>query len=256
MGRKLRIKANFDIIFQGFFMDREEILLKNWYAVQNSLSRACSNARRDKQEVTLVAVTKYAKDTDVLTLLHKGLLTHIGESRVQDAWKRWKQNELFAPFTQVKKHFIGHLQLNKAAKAAVLFDFIDSLDSVALAQALSKAVPAGKALRVLVQIKLTRKESQSGLSLPQARELVKKLRALNLPAIRVCGYMGIAPQGKTSQTLRELFKQVKAVFDEDFFGEEEKYLSLGMSEDFEIAVEEGSSLPRIGSKLFSDHLEE
>lgn len=237
-------------------MDREEILLKNWYEVQHSLARAQANAPRRQQQVTLVAVTKYAKDCDVLTLLKKGLLTHIGESRVQDAWKRWKENALFAPFTQIKKHFIGHLQLNKAAKAAVLFDFIDSVDSLALAQALSKAVPAGKVLRVLVQIKLTRRESQSGLPINQARELVKNLRALNLPAVKVCGYMAIAPQGATPQALRELFRQVKAVFDEDFSGEEEKYLSLGMSEDFEIAVEEGSSLPRIGSKLFSDNLEE
>ena len=237
-------------------MNREEILLKNWYDLQHSLHKACVRGGRNPQEVTLVAVTKYAQDKDVLALLQNGVLTHIGESRVQDAWKRWKQNELFAPFTQIKKHFIGHLQLNKAAKAAVLFDFIDSLDSLALAQALSKAVPAGKILRVLVQIKLTARESQSGLSITGARALVEQLRAQKLPALKVCGYMAIAPQGADTGTLRALFKQVNAVFNADFGNEEEKYLSLGMSDDFEIAVEEGSSLPRIGSKLFSEHLEE
>jgi len=237
-------------------MNREEILIQNWQDVQTSLEKACANAGRKRSEVTLLAVTKYAKDEDVLALLKKGLLGAVGESRLQDAWKRWQQNELFTPFTQVKKHFIGHLQLNKAAKAAVLFDFVDSLDSLALAQMLSKYAPEGKTLRVLVQIKLTARESQSGLPLAQARALVAQLRALKLPHLKLCGYMAIAPQGANQAQLRALFKQVKAAFDADFGNVAEKYLSLGMSEDFEVAVEEGSSLPRIGSKLFSDHLEE
>ena len=236
-------------------MNREEILLQNYNAVNYSLEAACKRAGRNPSEVTLLAVTKYAKDEDVLALLRKDLLTHIGESRVQDAWKRWKQNECFAPFTQVKKHFIGHLQLNKAAKAAVLFDFIDSLDSLALAQALSKAA-AGKVLRVLVQVKLTARQTQSGLSLPQARALVAQLREMQLPALDVCGYMAIAPQGATQAQLRALFKPLCEAFKADFGAKAEKYLSLGMSEDFEVAIEEGSSLPRIGSKLFSEHLEE
>jgi len=237
-------------------MNREEILLQNCYAIKDSLNAACLRAGRNPNDVTLLAVTKYAQDADVLTLLHNGLITHIGESRVQDAWKRWKQNELFAPFTKIKKHFIGHLQLNKAAKAAVLFDFIDSLDSIALAQALSKAVPTGKMLRVLVQVKLTARETQSGLALGNARELVRQLREINLPALMICGYMAIAPQGATPEQLRALFKPLKAAFDDDFGNMREKYLSLGMSDDFEVAVEEGSSLPRIGSKLFSEHSEE
>ena len=237
-------------------MNREEILVHNWQEITHSLSAARKRAGRPQDSSAWVAVTKYAADEDVLVLLRKGLLSDIGESRVQDAWKRWRQNALFAPFTQVRKHFIGHLQLNKAAKAAELFDFVDSLDSLAAAQALAKHVPAGKVLRVLVQIKLSTRATQSGLSLAPARELVSKLRALRLPALRVCGYMAIAPQGETPERLRALFRQVKAAFDADFPADSERYLSLGMSEDFEIAVEEGSSLPRIGSKLFSEHLEE
>lgn len=236
-------------------MNREEILLQNYRAVKNSLLAACERTGRNPDEVVLLAVTKYAKDKDVLALLGKGLISHIGESRVQDAWKRWKQNECFAPFTQVKKHFIGHLQLNKAAKAAVLFDFIDSLDSLALAQALSKAA-AGKVLRVLVQVKLTARETQSGLPLQAARALVAQLREMKLPALNVCGYMAIAPQGATPEQLRALFRPLREAFEADFGKAAEKYLSLGMSDDFEVAVEEGSSLPRIGSKLFSEHLEE
>ena len=232
-------------------MNREETLVKNVQTVQAALSAACQKSGRNPQEITLLAVTKYAQDQDVLTLLQKGLIKHVGESRVQQAQARWT-SPVFASFHTVK-HFIGHLQKNKAAKAAQLFDFIDSLDDLQTAQTLAKAVPAGKTLRVLVQVKLTDKQTQSGLPLEQARELVRQLK--NLPGLKVCGYMAIAPQGAPQEQLRQLFRTVKQAFDADFSPTEERYLSLGMSEDFETAVEEGSSLPRIGSKLFAENLE-
>lgn len=232
-------------------MNREETLVKNVQTVQAALSAACQKSGRNPQEITLLAVTKYAQDQDVLTLLQKGLIKHVGESRVQQAQARWT-SPVFASFHTVK-HFIGHLQKNKAAKAAQLFDFIDSLDNLQTAQALSKAVPAGKTLRVLVQVKLTDKQTQSGLPLEEARRLAAQLK--NLPGLKVCGYMAIAPQGAPQEQLRQLFRTVKQAFDADFSPTEERYLSLGMSEDFETAVEEGSSLPRIGSKLFAENLE-
>ncbi len=232
-------------------MNREEIVLKNWNDVQNTLSAACQKTGRNPQEVALLAVTKYAQDQDVLALLQLGCLMHIGESRVQQAWTRWT-NPVFAQFHPVK-HFIGHLQKNKASKAAELFDFVDSLDDLGTAHALSRAVPEGKILRVLVQIKLTDKDTQSGLPLEEARALVRQLKSL--PRLQVCGYMGIAPQGAQEAELRSLFRLVKRAFDEDFPPGTERYLSLGMSEDFEVAVEEGSSLPRVGSNLFAKNLE-
>lgn len=228
-------------------MNREEKLLQNFQDVQNSLATACKKAGRNRQEITLLAVTKYAPDTDVLFLLQQGLLKHIGESRVQQALKRWTSPQ-FASFNVVK-HLIGHLQQNKAAKAAQFFDFIDSLDNFDTAEILDKHTPAGKKLRVLVQVKLTQRETQSGLSLQEARKLVKQIRGLE--NLQACGYMAIAPQGATENELRALFAPLKKAFDEDFPKEQERYLSLGMSEDFMVAVEEGSTLPRIGSKLFT-----
>ncbi len=230
-------------------MYREQTLLDNLKAVQDSLYTACKNAGRNAQTLTLMAVTKYAKDEDVLALLNKGVLSDIGESRVQQAWARWKENPAFAKFTQVKKHFIGHLQKNKAAKAAVLFDYIDSLDDEETARVLSRHVPPGKVLRGLVQVKLSQKEAQSGLPLAQARALAKQLRG-RFENINVCGYMAVAPQGAPETELRRLFATVKAAFDEDFKDVPGAHLSLGMSEDFKIAVEMGSTLPRIGSLLF------
>lgn len=233
-------------------MNREEILLRNYRNVHNSLLQAAAKAGRQPDEITLVAVTKYAQDADVLFLLEKGLLHHIAESRVQQALTRW-QNPLFAKYNTCK-HFIGHLQKNKAAKAAVLFDFIDSLDSAEIAHALEKHIPDGKTLRGLVQVKLTDRATQTGLPLPQARLLVKELKSLT--RLRICGYMGIAPQGADESTLRTLFGQVQEAFEQDFPSDAERYLSLGMSEDFTTAVEMGSTMPRIGSKLFATDLEE
>ena len=145
------------------------------------------------------------------------------------------------------------MQKNKAAKAARLFDFIDSVDSLDTALAVERAVPAGKTIRALVQVKLTEKDTQSGLPLEQARELARKLK--DLSRVKICGYMGIAPLGAPQAELRNLFRLVKRAFDEDFPPGAERHLSLGMSEDFITAVEEGSSLPRIGSRLFARNLE-
>lgn len=233
-------------------MNREEKLLQNYQKVTTALEQAARNSGRSPEAVTLLAVTKYAQDKDVLFFLEKGLIKHVGESRVQQAELRWKNPE-FAKFRTVK-HFIGHLQKNKAAKAAMLFDFIDSLDDFQTARALDNHVPSGKIIRVLVQVKLTQRETQSGLPLDEARKLVSELKTL--PHLQVCGYMGIAPQGASGKDLRKLFARVKTAFEEDFPPSAERYLSLGMSEDFVIAVEEGSNLPRIGSRLFAENLEE
>ncbi len=231
-------------------MTRQEILLHNWQKVKNSIEASAQRAQRNPQKITLLAVTKYAEDEDVLTLLQSGVVTDVGESRVQQAWARWHENPAFATFSQVKKHFIGHLQKNKAAKAAVLFDYIDSLDDFESARVLSAHIPVGKFIRGLVQVKLTDKQTQSGLPLPQARALACKLRGA-FSNLEVCGYMAVAPQGVPRETLHRLFQEVYQAFETDFKGVAQAQLSLGMSEDFTIAVEEGSTLPRIGSLLFS-----
>lgn len=234
-------------------MCREKILTDNLDRVEKIISLASQKAAFPGEAVSLMAVTKYAQDKDVLTLLSAGRLRHIGESRVQQAYLRWT-NPVFAKYSVVK-HFIGHLQKNKAAKAVELFDFIDSVDSLSLAETLSRcAVNKGKNLRVLVQVKLTDKDTQSGLPLAQARELVKQIASL--PGLTVCGYMAIAPQVQDPQELRGLFRAVRHAFEEDFPSEKERWLSLGMSADFAVAVEEGSTLPRVGSDIFARNLED
>jgi len=235
-------------------MNTAEPLIQNLEQVYTAIENACHNSRRSFQDVSLMAVTKYAADEDVLLLLGTGRIKHIGESRIQQAAKRWT-SPAFAKH-HVIKHFIGHLQKNKIAQAAALFDFIDSIDDIKTAELLNaQAEKLGKRLHVLVQIKLTQRESQSGVSVEQASALLEQLKPL--PYLVPCGYMAIAPQTQDAVLLRRLFRQVKQTFDRDFPpAQGPRYLSLGMSEDFEIAVEEGSSLPRIGSKLFKKDLEE
>ena len=230
------------------FMNAADRISQNVQAVQNAIVQACRRSGRSQENVHLMAVTKYAKDEDVLALLASGRVLHIGESRVQQAAARWNDPK-FASYTTVK-HFIGHLQRNKAAQAAKLFDFIDSIDDLRTAQALDGyAQKLGKRLYVMVQIKLTDRQSQSGIALENAPFLVKQLQ--DLKNLCPCGYLAIAPQTDNVQTLRPLFREVKAAFDRDFpLSLSQRYLSLGMSADFETAVEEGATLPRIGSRLF------
>ena len=230
-------------------MNAPDRIEQNLRGVEEAISAACRRSGRPEKGVTLMAVTKYAADEDVLTLLNTGRVRHIGESRVQQAVARWTSPR-FAAYNVVK-HFIGHLQSNKTAQAAKLFDFIDSIDDIRTAQALdAQAKALHKTLYVLVQIKLTDRQTQSGLALARAPELVKELQGCT--NLRPCGYMAIAPQTDDPQTLRPLFKEVKTAFERDFPPAlPQRYLSLGMSADFETAVEEGSTLPRVGSKLFS-----
>ena len=227
-------------------------LIHNLTFIQATLEQACRRSHRDIQDISIMAVTKYAADSDVLALLSTGRIKHIGESRVQQAWKRWTSPD----FTKypVIKHFIGHLQTNKAAQAAQLFDFIDSIDNIKIAKALDlQAQKLNKQLKILLQIKLTDKESQFGVSLQNAPQLLQQMASLK--HLYPCGYMAIAPQTSDAVLLRSLFSQVNQAFERDF-PKGPRYLSLGMSEDFEIAIEEGSTLPRIGSKLFAQDLEE
>ena len=229
-------------------------LSQNLLAIQTAVRQACQQKGLNPQDVELLAVTKYACDEDVLALLETGQIRHIGESRVQQATIRWNSPS-FAKY-KVYKHFIGHLQKNKVVQAVKLFDFIDSIDNFNIAHALNiQAEKMGKTLYVMVQVKLTDKETQSGIALSEAPALLRELQVLK--NLVPCGYMAIAPQTEDEVLLRRLFKQVKMAFDRDFPPDLKfRFLSLGMSSDFGIAVEEGSTLPRVGSKLFAANREE
>ena len=217
------------------------------------IAAACRRAGRNPSAVEVMAVTKYATPEQIAALLASGKIKQVGENRVQPAMQRWQLPELAQGRTTATLHLIGHLQSNKAAKAVEFFDAVDSLDSLDTAQILGrKALECGKKLPVLVQIKLTGRETQSGASLAEAGKLAEA--ASKVEGLAVCGYMAIAPAAQ-AQELRPLFKQVKQLFDRDFPQPSVQgfkcHLSLGMTGDFETAVEEGATLPRIGSAIFA-----
>jgi pyridoxal phosphate enzyme (YggS family) len=221
-------------------------VLENYDAVVKRINAACLKAGRSPEEVKLLAVTKYARPRDILTLLSNRDIYAAGESRLQDALEKWRRPPL--DVFGVKKFFIGRLQSNKIRKIAENFDVIASLcDAEHAARLEDAAAGLGRKARCLVQLKLTDKETQNGLPLARAEGFIRRIRA-DFKNISLLGLMAIAPDVTEAPVLRPLFKEVKIFFDLNF--ERGAYLSLGMSGDFEIAVEEGSNLPRIGGAIF------
>lgn len=228
---------------------RKGALLSNFQDIGARISSAKARAGFPETDKSFIAVTKYADTGDVKILVESGAVTIAGESRVQDARSRWVNGPLAPLRPKVQLHFIGHLQSNKAKAAVETFDWIDCIDSARIAAEVNRhAAAAGRKVPVLIQLKLNAAPTQSGVAPEEAAELLKEMRAMT--NIEPRGYMGIAPAGAGEAELRSVFADAKKIFDRDF-PEPGNYLSLGMSGDYELAVEAGSNLPRIGSSLFA-----
>lgn len=221
------------------------MLIDNLSQIRYRMRAAAQRADRSPDAVRLVAVTKYASLAEVQELLKTGLVAEAGESRVQDAEK--KKLLLGELAGKVRWRLIGHLQTNKAKKAVAVFDAVDSVDSEKVAAALDAALAgSGRTLPVLVQVKLTDRETQSGFApqdLGAALEALKKYERL-----KVEGLMGIAPDVEPLEAVRPSFRTLRELRDRHLPG---GLLSMGMSRDFEVAIEEGSDLVRIGTQIFS-----
>jgi len=235
-------------------LTRKSALLTNFHNITGRIAAAAARSEARPSPVELLAVTKYAADGDVKLLIEAGAIKTAGENKVQDAKARWLSGPLAPLKSRIKLHFIGHLQTNKAKAAVETFDWIDSIDSLKIAVEVNRhAAAAGRTMPVMIQLKLNNTATQSGVSLAQAGELLAQVRLLKNLEPR--GYMGIAPEGASTAELKAVFTEAKKIFDRDFTvpaaGSPANYLSLGMSGDYELAVEAGSNLPRIGSSLFA-----
>ena len=216
--------------------------------VRERIERARVRAGR-VGEVTLVAVTKTHPAEAVRAALAAGV-ADAGENRVQELEEKVGEVGRAA----IRWHLIGHLQRNKAAKAVALFDLIHSLDSLRLAEALSAAaVKSGGEVGALVQVNASGEASKGGF---EPAELVDAVgRIAELPGMRVRGLMSMAAFTDDEAAVRRSFATTRGLLDEvarqvpALAGRE---LSMGMSNDFEIAVEEGSTLVRVGSVLFGE----
>ncbi|MGB2579297.1 hypothetical protein AAIR98_001216 [Elusimicrobium simillimum] len=225
-------------------------VITNYNTVLEGIKAACSATHTNFENVHPMAVIKYAKEEDILTLLsHNGGPVHAGESKLQDAMARWAKTEFNLLRPRVTLHFIGQLQKNKIAKIVNLFDFIDSIASFETAVFTdAKAKEQGKTVNCMVQVKLTDSVTQSGVKMADAPGLIKQIRTL--ANINLLGIMAIAPQADNAEDLRPVFKEVKQLWDSEFGGVPGAQLSLGMSGDYAAAVREGSTMPRIGSAIF------
>jgi len=251
-------------------MDRSlsEVAL-NLSRVRDRIAQAASRAGRSAGDVTLIAVSKMHSAAQIRDLCEAGV-RHFGENRVQE-WesKRAQLSDLDATW-----HMIGHVQGNKAARAVRLFDSVDSLDSAALAGRLDRAkkdfntevtegaekngerekgTAQGKSarLRVLIEVKLDPGETKSGVSGQELAPLVEAV--LRLPHLDLRGLMGVPPYFDDAERarpyfrrLRELRDSVRAEAGKDLL----PVISMGMSHDFEVAIEEGATEIRVGTALF------
>jgi len=175
-----------------------------------------------------------------------------GENRVQEFER--KRVELEGLRGSIDVHFIGHLQSNKAAKAAEIFSAVDTLDSLRLAERLNEAAGTlGCRLPVLLEIKLSNEPTKTGLN-PKGREIEELVaRIPKLPNLEVRGLMTVPPFDNNAETARHCFRELRRLRDElaeRHTAIDLRELSMGMSGDFEVAIEEGSTLVRIGTALF------
>jgi pyridoxal phosphate enzyme (YggS family) len=208
---------------------------ENLAAVEARIAAACDRAGRKRGEVTLVAVSKTFPASAVDEAIAAGA-GDIGENRVQEA--RDKKPDVRG---NARWHLIGHLQSNKAKDAARIFDVIQTVDSMSLADKLSRAAAAP--LDVLIEVNIGDEPQKSGAATKEVDGLVKAIAAL--PNLRVRGLMTIPPVGAPDET-RRYFRQLRAMRDANGLQE----LSMGMSEDFEVAIEEGATIVRIGRAIF------
>ena len=222
--------------------------------IYDQIAKACQKSGRDPKEVTLIGVTKYTDLAKVQQAIDAGL-TNIAENRVQDAQERFPILKM-AP-GQVTKHLIGHLQSNKAKFAVPLFDMIQSVDSLKLAEEIQKQAEKNtKTMDVLIQVNCSNEEQKSGVELAQALELIDQVSALK--NINIKGLMTMAALTTDEKAVREAFSslrnlsgEVKNLLAKKGRGEM-KYLSMGMSQDFPIAIEEGSNMVRVGRAIFAE----
>jgi hypothetical protein len=216
----------------------------NLKGVQDRIAAACSRSRRDPASVTLVTVSK-GQTADVIRETAGLGVTLFGENKVQEA----KAKIGLCP-GNLRWHLIGHLQSNKCRDAVHFFSMIQSVDSLALAQEINKwADKSAKTMPILLEVNVAGESSKFGLS---PASLLADLREINaLPKIEVHGLMTVAPWSPEAEKVRPVFRRMAELKREceDILGAPLPQLSMGMSGDFEVAVEEGATMIRVGSAI-------
>lgn len=223
----------------------------NLRRIEEKIAQACLRCGRDPKEVTLVAVSKTFPPEIVARAVAAGH-RDFGENRVQEAEAKIAAMSSFAG---LRWHLVGHLQSNKAKRAAELFDWIHSLDSIRLALKLEQACQAlAKRLPVLVQVDLAQEETKFGASRDEVPGIVAAVSELEW--LRLEGLMVLPPYFEDPEQVRPYFAELRSLRDSlererpGCLGS--RHLSMGMSHDFEVAIQEGATMVRIGTAIFGE----
>jgi PLP dependent protein len=227
---------------------QNSLIASNLAEIRERIARSAASAGRAPEDITLVAVSKTFPPEAIRSTFELGL-RQFGENRVQE----WESKRAAVADLDATWHLIGHLQSNKARRTANLFDRVDSVDSVALAQKLDAAAASeAKRLKILIEVHLGGEETKSGVpeaDLPALAESIAQLQNLEL-----LGLMTIPPYFEEPERVRPYFQKLRALRDQ--IGAQIRLpltvLSMGMSHDFEIAIEEGATEIRVGTALFGE----
>jgi pyridoxal phosphate enzyme (YggS family) len=230
----------------------QNTIQENLLRLRDQIASAAKSAGRGAEEITLIGVSK-THSAEAIQQAYDAGLRHFGENRVQE-WEGKRGQLASLPATW---HLIGHLQSNKAARAAKLFHSIDAVDDLALAKKLDRAwadMPAGQRLRVLIELHVSGEASKSGVSPEELPELAEKVAALE--RLDLAGFMCIPPFLENPEQVRPYFAQLRRSRDqmEARLGRRFPVLSMGMSHDFAAAILEGATEVRVGTALFGTRI--
>ena len=222
-------------------------------SVRNQIAEAAKSCGRTPEEVTLIAISK-THPTSVLAQIIELGAVDIGENRVQEAEEKITE----VGRDRARWHLVGHLQANKVRRAVNLFDVVHSVDSVDLARRLDRlCIEEGQAaLSVLIQVDLGHEETKTGIKESEITHLVESLGALERLKLR--GLMTLPPFFENPEHSRPFFRRLRELRDQlaerGAFGDRRGELSMGMSHDFRVAIEEGATMVRIGTAIFGERV--
>ena len=249
-------------------MAKKSALAEKLDEVKDRIAGACAKAKRETSEVTLIAVTKTAAPEQIREILQLGV-ADLGESRVQQLTQRAMQlNEFHSRQVQhgtqgvadkLRWHMIGHLQRNKIKQLLPIVTVVHSIDSLRLAEELDiQAGKIGKRLPVMMQVNTAEEQQKYGVAVGASVHLAEQID--QMPNLQMVGLMTMAPNTDDEKVIRHTFARTHEIFEEmkwhKIGGSSFKHLSMGMSLDYPIAIEEGATMIRVGSALFggkADH---
>ncbi|HEY3295874.1 MAG TPA: YggS family pyridoxal phosphate-dependent enzyme [bacterium] len=229
----------------------DPILARHLADAQSRIDAACHRSDREPSAITLIAVTKFFPAETIRKACALGL-AHIGENRVQELVDKFGDGELLRESPPLVVHLIGHLQSNKVRKAVQIAATIDSVDSLELAELIERdAAQMGKKLRILIEVNTSGEPQKYGISPEKAIERVERM--LPFDHLDIAGLMTIGPNLTEGEAIRRSFRLLRATFEDvraKLNPPNWTALSMGMSGDYEIAIEEGATEIRLGTALF------